>query len=75
MTRKRTLSRRDYALMAVRAAVQAGVLVKPEYCEECGEVGPVEATHPHGWQTPTTLLAVRWLCRTCRREAQTKGAQ
>lgn len=42
-------------------AVQAGTIVRPTACEECGAVGPVEGIHAD-YGKP---LDVRHLCRRC----------
>ncbi len=46
---------------AVKYALERGLLVRPEQCEECGARGRVQAAH-HNY---IELLNVRWLCRTC----------
>lgn len=48
---------------AVRRALRAGRLSRPEACEKCLTVGLVEAAHAD-YAKP---LEVRWLCRPCHR--------
>lgn len=45
----------------VRRAIQSGLLVRPEACEECGKACRPEAAHAD-YDRP---LEVRWLCRQC----------
>jgi hypothetical protein len=52
------------ARQAVRWAVLAGTLIKPEGCQECGTVGRVQAHHHLGYEQPH-WLHVQWLCRRC----------
>lgn len=45
----------------VREAVKYGRLFKPDRCQHCGEIGPVEGSHDD-YSKP---LVVEWLCRSC----------
>lgn len=56
---------RRAAKQAVRAAVRAGLLVRPGRCQACGQAGKVEAHH----QDYTRVLAVVWLCPICHKRA------
>lgn len=49
------------ARTAVGNAVRDGVLQRPDACESCGAIGPVEAHH-EDYDKP---LEVRWLCALC----------
>lgn len=70
---ERTLTRQErwrqrhptasWAHMATRSALRRGLLVKPDRCECCGEVGAVEAHHPDH-RDP---LRVVWLLRKCHK--------
>ena len=60
---------RDFARLVIRAAsatrraIQAGLLVRPDRCGDCGRGGVViDAVH-EDYAEP---LRVRWLCRRCR---------
>lgn len=46
---------------AVRKALKAGMLVKPNRCESCPRFHRLEAHH----DDYTQPLVVRWLCRRC----------
>lgn len=56
--------------MAVRYAIDKGVLKRPLTCEECGNPGPtatdgratIQAHHYQGYDKP---LEVQWLCPKC----------
>jgi hypothetical protein len=52
---------------AVQAAIRRGDLVRPGQCDDCGAGGPVEGHHDD-YSKP---LAVRWLCTSCHRRADT----
>lgn len=52
---------RRRARVALRRAVQAGRIVRPTTCQECGGGGRIEAHH-EDYSRP---LAVAWLCRAC----------
>ncbi len=79
LERKRDRARRaapDYpakckARRAVAAAIRRGVLRMPEACEKCGTPGKVQAHH---WDLGNPV-AVRWLCKACRAEANRGGAK
>lgn len=49
------------ARSALDYAVRSGRVVRPDRCEACGGVGPVEGHHPD-YALP---LDVVWLCRRC----------
>lgn len=57
--RERTLKGR--AAAAVRGAVRSGKLVKPDACEKCGEISPLQGHHDD-YSKP---LEVEWLCAFC----------
>lgn len=42
-------------------AIKAGLVVKPERCQECDSEAPIEAHHDD-YSKP---LEVRWLCNAC----------
>lgn len=46
---------------AVSNAIREGRLVRPEYCESCGETGEIQAHH----EDYTKQLDVNWLCVCC----------
>lgn len=52
------------AQQRVYYAVKDGRLVRPSACENCGAEGRIEAAHSD-YSRP---LDVRWLCRRCHRE-------
>lgn len=61
---------KDRAKRAVRRAIEAGVLMRPEECPKCGAPDPkrsdgrsgIHAHHPNGYDNP---LDVQWLCVHC----------
>ena len=48
---------------AVHRALRAGLLTRPDYCEDCGNTGRIEAAHAD-YSRP---LEVDWLCQPCHR--------
>jgi hypothetical protein len=54
---------------AVGYAVRIGRLIRPDACEECHAVGPVEGHHYLGYVAEHRLM-VRWLCNTCHHNAE-----
>lgn len=58
---RRTISKARSAQSLVRYHLQAGNLVKPGCCQECGASRKIEAAH-YDYDQP---LLVRWLCRSC----------
>lgn len=60
-TRRQHQREKESAYAAYRQALAAGVLVRPDACSKCHEVGRVEGHH-HSYASP---LEVQWLCRTC----------
>jgi len=63
-TFRRTLPRARSAQSLLRYHIQAGHIVRPTTCEECGVTGrPIEGAH-FNYDEP---LRVRWLCRSCHR--------
>ncbi len=46
---------------AVRRAIKSGKLVRPDKCEDCGGLPPIEAHH----DDYSKVLDVDWLCRRC----------
>lgn len=59
------LARRDQTRAQTTKAIGAGWLIRPDFCEECGVGGLIEAHHDD-YSKP---LAVRWLCRVCHASA------
>jgi hypothetical protein len=49
---------------AVRIAVKAGTLVRPNCCSTCGTPGPVHGHH----DDYSRALDVRWLCDPCHED-------
>jgi ribosomal protein S27AE len=49
------------ARQAVYVAVKKGTLIRPDTCEQCGQVRKITAAH-HDYARP---LDVRWLCSPC----------
>jgi hypothetical protein len=47
----------------VRQAIKKGLLVRPDRCEQCGQMARIEAAHSD-YSRP---LDVRWLCALCHR--------
>ena len=45
-------------------AVQRGHIAKPDRCEACGTIGPVEGHHYKGY-SKEHRLTVQWLCKPC----------
>ncbi|WP_201319072.1 hypothetical protein [Paenibacillus sp. EPM92] len=64
-------SEKGKARNALRNAVHAGKIVKPEKCEQCKTIGNVEGHHPD-YSKP---LEVVWLCRPCHRKVHWKENQ
>lgn len=61
-TLRRTLAKARSAHSLLRYHVQAGHIVRPIICEECGVADrPIEGAH-YDYNEP---LRVRWLCRSC----------
>ena len=54
------------ARQAVYEALKQGILVKPEECEDCHEVKPLQGHHPS--YERDKWLDVNWLCRKCHRK-------
>ncbi len=52
------------AYAAVARAIKSGKLIKPEKCELCGEVKPLEGHHYKGYSKEFRLV-VQWLCSLC----------
>ena len=48
---------------AVETELRAGRMVRPEACEKCGAVGPVQGHHPS--YAREDWLKVLWLCVIC----------
>ncbi len=58
----------NWAHSATRSAIRRGLLVRPDRCDECSTVGPVDAHHdPRRYQEP--LHVSGWLCRRCHKQA------
>ena len=59
---RRTRKKARSAQSLLRYHIQAGHVVRPSACEECGRMGRrIEAAH-YDYDEP---LRVRWLCRSC----------
>lgn len=52
------------ARQVYRAALQSGMLIKPDHCVRCGKTPPSDQLHGHhdDYEYP---LSVRWLCLPC----------
>lgn len=67
------------AQKAVKNASRSGKLIRPEYCEMCGDPGRIEGHHDS--YDPDRWLVVTWLCRKChaflhaRQDELLQGAQ
>lgn len=61
------------ARRAVRAAVIDGRLVRPDACQRCSEIRPVQAHHWRGYE-PEAWLDVEWLCTRCHKTAHRSEA-
>lgn len=65
------LSPKKAARQQVRAAIERGILVRPNACEQCGKrprrkgVRGIHAHHYAGYDFP---LIVKWLCVVCHAE-------
>lgn len=57
------------AAQKTRRAVQKGLLVKADVCEQCGADEFLEGAH-HDYTKP---LEVRWLCRRCHRREDARN--
>ncbi len=63
-TKRRTTTKARSAQSLLRYHVQAGNIVRPMTCEECGATDrPIEGAH-FNYDEP---LRVRWLCISCHR--------
>lgn len=54
---------------AVYSAIEKGFLIRPEFCQLCGNPGRIEASHDD-YSKP---LDVQWLCQPCHREYDTSN--
>ncbi|MCG6115227.1 MAG: hypothetical protein MEQ84_08510 [Mesorhizobium sp.] len=62
----------DWAHNCTRSAIRRGLLTRPDRCEECGSVGPVDAHHdPERYDQPLHIQA--WICRKCHKAAHRKA--
>lgn len=52
------------AWWVLNKAVRSGRLIRPDRCEGCGMVGPVEGHHYKGYAREHQLT-VQWLCKPC----------
>jgi hypothetical protein len=58
----------DHAMTLVRVAVNSGQLVRPDYCETCGQKpkdNKTRAIVAHHWMGYGQPLNVIWVCRSC----------
>lgn len=63
-TTRRTMTKARSAQSLLRYHIQAGNIVRPTTCEECGATDrPIEGAH-FNYDEP---LRVRWLCVSCHR--------
>lgn len=54
-----------WAHAATRSAIRRGLITRPDRCERCGKVGPVDAHHdPKRYAEPLTGIC-GWFCRAC----------
>lgn len=53
-----------WAQMKIWNAIERGLIVKPDVCQECGKGGIIDGHHDD-YAKP---LQVRWLCRWCHQE-------
>lgn len=60
------------ARAAVATALRKGIIQRPEACDRCSAVGPVDAHHHCGWE-PEQWLNVTWLCRRCHKAAHMRA--
>lgn len=57
------MNTQEAASSALNYAIRTGRVRRPDGCERCGVVGPVQGHH-RDYQKP---LLVEWLCRCCHR--------
>ena len=55
--------------IATASAIRRGILTRPDRCDCCGKVGPVDAHH----DDHTNPLKVRWLARACHARHHAKA--
>ena len=74
MTVRKTCRKARSAQSLLRYHVEAGHVLRPSECEQCGATNcPIEGAH-YNYDEP---LRVRWLCRSCHRRwdnSEPKGA-
>ena len=55
-----------WAHSALRSAERRGLITRPDKCDACGKVGPVDAHHdPQRYDEP--LRVDGWFCRACHK--------
>jgi hypothetical protein len=52
----------------VSSALRRGILVRPNTCEKCPNIGLIEAHHWKGY-AKEFRLDIQWLCESCHKEA------
>ena len=63
---------KNRARSAVQAAIKSGLLVRPDACQRCGQIGKPDAHHTDY----AHQLQVQWLCQRCHKQAHfPHGAQ
>ncbi len=62
------------ARRAVREAVIAGRLVRPEACPACGDSARQIHAHHHRGYEPDAWLDIKWLCTACHALAHREAA-
>lgn len=71
-SKQRYLKFRDKCLARAKvgAAIKAGVIKRPDTCEACSIIEPVEGHHSDYSQP----LQVTWLCQLCHKSIHNRGA-
>jgi hypothetical protein len=63
-----------WAHVAVASALRHGLLTRPDRCDDCGKVGPVDAHHdPERYDEPLHIEA--WVCRSCHKARHKQPGQ
>jgi hypothetical protein len=75
--RRRRDQGKPQANAAVARAVRKGVLVRPDFCSDCGCksscVQRIHAHHHRGYE-PENWLEVEWLCSACHGSRHPRGS-
>lgn len=64
---------RERANRMDRDAVKAGILIRPDTCDECKNQRPEIHGHHHNGYSDEHALDVQWLCRDCHFKAHTSS--